>query len=178
MKFLGGYRGRVGALEHSVADEAIVERQIGRPARGQWTVARRCHLGLPMVIENHPRLDDGTPFPTLYWLTCPILSARAARLEASGVMADLTELLGRDAALMQRFEAAVRDYRALRDKRAVLDPDSAVPGGGPDRVKCLHAHLGHELAAPPNPIGALTLAATGWPDCRLPCVTQPGKEAG
>ena len=123
-----------------------------------------------MVIENAPRLDDGSPFPTLFWLTCPILVKRASRLESNGAMALITERLSTDGRLKERFAAAIARYRDRRAEIETIEDAGAPPGGGPDRVKCLHAHLAHELADPTNPIGALTLAATGWPDCAAPCV--------
>ena len=127
-----------------------------------------------MVIENYPRLDDGSPFPTTFWLTCPILVKRASRLEATGTMAAMTETLSSDDGLRERLSAAVQRYRERRDAHLVIVESGGPPGGGPDRVKCLHAHLAHELADPPNPIGALTLAATEWPDCVAPCVAVEG----
>ena len=123
-----------------------------------------------MVVESHPLMEDGSPFPTTFWLTCPILVKRASRLEATGTMAEMTETLGRDEGLRGRLAEAVDRYRARRDSHLVIKESGGPPGGGPDRVKCLHAHVAHELADPPNPIGARTLAATGWPDCVLPCV--------
>jgi hypothetical protein len=128
-----------------------------------------------MVIENHPRLDDGTPFPTLFWLTCPILVKRTGTLEAEGAMAAMNEELARDAALRARVQDDVGRYARRRDQLARLN-DPGVPGGGPDRVKCLHAHVAHELADPPNSIGARALTHTGWPDCVLPCI--PSSEGG
>lgn len=125
-----------------------------------------------MVIENHPRLEDGSPFPTLYWLTCPILIKRASTLESEGWMEQMNERLGRDETLQDRLAAAIAAYSEARDRHAVLDPPPAPPGGGPARVKCLHAHTAHQLVAP-NPIGALVLSQTGFPDCRLPCVEVP-----
>ncbi|MDQ4125877.1 MAG: DUF501 domain-containing protein [Actinomycetota bacterium] len=121
------------------------------------------------MIESHPLMEDGSPFPTTFWLTCPILVKRASRLEAAGVMAEMTERLGRDGLLQDRLARAVDRYRERRDAHLVIKESGGPPGGGPDRVKCLHAHLAHELADPPNPIGALTLAATEWPDCIEPC---------
>jgi uncharacterized protein len=156
-------------LQHSQQDEAIVQVQLGRPVRGTWAVARRCHLGVPMVIENHPRLDDGSPFPTLFWLTCPLLTKRASRLESDGEMVLINESLVSDTGLRDRFTGALTRYESRRDGHERLD-GAASPGGGPDRVKCLHAHLAHQLADPPNPVGAKTLARTGWPDCVAPCV--------
>lgn len=149
-------------------DRAVVEAQLGRSLRGRWRVARRCHLGLPMAIETHPRLEDGTPFPTLFWLTCPLLVKRASRLESGGYMTELTDRLGADQGFRDRLVAAMDRYSSRRDAHAVIA--SAQPGGGPERVKCLHAHLAHELGDGPNPVGGATLAQTGWPDCVEGCV--------
>lgn len=143
-----------------------------RSIRGQWAVARRCHLGIPMTIENHPRMPDGSPFPTLYWLTCPILLRRASTLESGGWMSVLSDRLKRDAPLRARLESALDRYRARRDRHERIEESGGPPGGGPERVKCLHAHLAHELAESGNPIGSLTLAETGFPDCAGPCVPQ------
>jgi hypothetical protein len=157
-------------LTHSEDDAHIVETQLGRPLRGRWAVARRCHLDLPMVVENHPRLDDGSPFPTLFWLTCPLLHRRVSRLEGGGGMAAMTRRLAVDDDLRARLEDSLIRYRARRDDHEVVEDSGAPPGGGPRRVKCLHAHTAHELADPPNPAGAIALAVAGFPDCALPCV--------
>jgi hypothetical protein len=156
--------------EASAGDRALVEAQVGRPLRGNWHVARRCHLDVPMVIETHPRLEDGTPFPTLFWLTCPLLVKRASHLEAEGFMSALTERLATDGRLSDRVKSAADRYVSRRNELAPTE--GAQPGGGADRIKCLHAHLAHELVDPPNPVGAATLARAGWPDCRLPCVDE------
>ena len=158
-------------LQHSQRDEQVVGAQLGRPPRGRWAVARRCHLHVPMVIENHPRLDDGAPFPTTFWLTCPLLVKRAGRLEAAGWMRAVNRRLDEDDALRARLRGALESYRRRRDGHEDIG-DVAPPGGGPERVKCLHAHLAHELADGPNAVGALTLAATGFPDCVRPCVAS------
>jgi uncharacterized protein len=154
--------------EPAAADRTRVEAQLGRPLRGEWRVARRCHLGVPMVVETFPRLEDGTPFPTLFWLTCPLLVKRASNLEAGGFMSELTQRLSEDEPFRERQQRAVDRYVRRRDELAPTG--GAQPGGGSDRVKCLHAHLAHELADAPNPVGAATLARTGWPDCRVECV--------
>lgn len=122
-----------------------------------------------MVIENHPVLEDGTPFPTLYWLTCPILNKRVGTIESAGVMAALSDRLNSDPDLKARLSDAIDDYRDARDAHGRIDDSGAPPGGGPDRVKCLHAHVAHELVGGTNPIGALTLSMVGWPDCIAPC---------
>ncbi|MGI8775735.1 MAG: DUF501 domain-containing protein [Actinomycetota bacterium] len=158
------------ALEHSAADEAVVSAQLGRSLRGRWSVARRCHLGVPMAIENHPVLEDGAPFPTLYWLTCPLLLKRVSGLESRGDMAELNRRLAGDASLSARLTGSLERLQSRRDQHAVIEDAGAPPGGGPDKVKCLHAHVAQELAQPGNPVGALTLSGTGWPDCRQACI--------
>jgi hypothetical protein len=162
-----------GPLKHTNQDEYVVAAQLGRPTRGRWAVARRCHLGVPMVIENAPRLEDGSPFPTLFWLTCPILAKRVSKLESDGRMAEMTGRL-RDHGLRARLDDAIERYVTRRDGHEVLTDAGAPPGGGPDRVKCLHAHVAHELADGPNPVGAATMAEAGWPDCIAPCVSPEG----
>lgn len=123
-----------------------------------------------MVIETHPQGEGGEPFPTLYWLTCPVLAKRVSALESEGAMADLNERLSSDPGLKTRLSDAIERYIGARDERAVIADAGSPPGGGPDRVKCLHAHVAHELVDASNPVGALTLGATGWPDCIDGCV--------
>ena len=160
----------MSTLTHDPRDQALVEAQLQRPLNSAWRVARRCHLGVPMAIENHPYMEDGTPFPTLYWLTCPVLVKRASQLEGQGWMADLNDRLTEDESLRARLKTALTRLIARREQHAHLVDSGAPPGGGPDKVKCLHAHLAHELSDSPNPVGSLTLSTVGWPDCRVPCV--------
>ena len=145
-------------------DEAVVAAQLGRPPRGAFTAAHRCGCGLPDVIATAPRLADGSPFPTLYYLTCPRANAAVSRLEASGMMARLTASLATDPDLAGRYAVAHADYLRRRDALGVL-PTRESAGGMPTRVKCLHALVAHSLAVGPgvNPIGDLALAELpGW----------------
>jgi len=133
---------------------------------------------VPTVIENHPVLEDGSPFPTLYWLTCPMLNKRVSRLESDGAMTALAKRLGRDPSLRARFASALERYRARRETHASIEESGGPPGGGPERVKCLHAHVAHELAGGANPVGSLALAVTTWPDCIAPCVQAEREPVG
>jgi uncharacterized protein len=152
------------------ADAEVVARQLGRRPRGLLAVAHRCSCGLPDVVTTAPRLEDGTPFPTLYYLTCPRASSAVGRLEASGMMRELTGRLSSEAGFAERYRAAHRDYLRRRDAVAVL-PGSPGVGGMPDRVKCLHAHVAHELAVPgANPVGRLALDALPDWGSAGPCV--------
>ena len=122
-----------------------------------------------MVIESYPRMPDGAPFPTLFWLTCPVLVKRVSKLEGEGWMASLNGRLQRDRDLVDRLSEDVTRYRVRRDAHEPVEGGGGPPGGGPERVKCLHAHVAHELADPPNAAGALALVASGYPDCLEPC---------
>jgi hypothetical protein len=162
----------------SAADAAVVAQQLGRPPRGLLAVAHRCPCGLPDVVQTAPRLDDGTPFPTLFYLTCPRAVAAVSRLEASGLMRTMTERIASEPVLRQACLSAHRDYLASRDAAAraagvePLPPGTPTAGGMPDRVKCLHALAAHELARPgANPLGREAAAAAGDWWLAGPCVT-------
>jgi len=161
----------------SAADVQAVTLQLGRVPRGLLGVAHRCPCGLPDVVETAPRLPDGTPFPTLYYLTCPRAVAAVSRLEAGGLMREMTQRLADDPDLREACEAAHRDYLARRDEAArasgvePLPPGTPSAGGMPDRVKCLHALVAHELAAPgTSPLGREALLAAGDWWLAGPCV--------
>lgn len=143
------------------ADLDAVSAQLGRPARGVVAVAARTLDGEPAVVTTAPRLDDGTPFPTTYYLSHPLLVAAMSRLEAAGRMRALGALLEQDPALAEAYRAAHGSYLADRDAIAVVPELAGVSAGGmPTRVKCLHALAAHALARGPgvNPIGDLALA--------------------
>ena len=159
-------------------ERAVVARQLGRPPRALVGVAHRCPCGQPDVVETAPRLEDGTPFPTLYYLTCPRATAAASRLESAGRMREWQDELATDPELAAAYRAAHDSFLATRDSRDVL-PTRASAGGMPDRVKCLHALAGHALAAGPgvNPIGDRAVAEMGewWAagPCAQPSPTDP-----
>ncbi|HEU5486534.1 MAG TPA: DUF501 domain-containing protein [Microlunatus sp.] len=156
-------------------DEAVVAEQLQRPPRGVLGIAARCPVGHPSVVATMPRLPDGTPFPTTFYLTCPRAVAACSTLEASGLMTELTSRLATEPELAAAYETAHRAYLAARealaaDGGAVAEIAAVSAGGMPTRVKCLHALLGHTLAAGPgvNPVGDLTfeLITQRWP---FPC---------
>jgi uncharacterized protein len=144
----------------TTADSDILREQLGRPLRGVRAVAHRCGSGHPTVVETEPRLPDGTPFPTLFYLTCPRAVAAASTLESVGVMAEMTEMLAADAALAETYRAAHDDYLARRERIGHVEEIAGVSGGGmPSRVKCLHVLAAHSLAVGRgiNPLGDATL---------------------
>ncbi|WP_027341689.1 DUF501 domain-containing protein [Hamadaea tsunoensis] len=142
--------------EATAEDLEVVGRQLGRPPRGTRAVAHRCPCGNPDVVEVAPRLPDGTPFPTLYYLTCPRATAACSRLESAGLMKEQQARLAEDPELADAYRRAHEDYLSRREAVGHVEEVAGVSAGGmPDRVKCLHVHLAHALAAGPgvNPFG-------------------------
>jgi len=155
------------------ADRSAVEAQLGRPPRGARAVAHRRPCGLPDAVQTNPRLPDGTPFPTLYYLTCPRAASAVSTLESGGLMKRMNARLAEDPALAGRYRAAHESYLSRREELAAVAEISGVSAGGmPGRVKCLHVHLAHRLAEGPgvNPFGDETydLVAPWWTEG--PCV--------
>ena len=142
------------------------------------SVAHRCGCGLPDVVETRPRLDDGSPFPTLYYLTCPRAASAIGTLESSGLMREMTDRLATDADLAARYRAAADDYVARRDAHEVLEGVPA-QGGMPVRVKCLHVLVAHALAVGEgvNPFGDEALAQLPDWSSRGPCVDPDDPDA-
>ena len=150
-------------------DHSAVREQIGRDPRGTWSVSKRCGCGLPQVIETEPLLDDGTPFPTMWWLTCRQLVKAVSKLESEGWMARMNGLLAQDEALRDDMDAALASYNRSRDDIKVIESPNH-PGGWPGKVKCLHAHVAHQLMTGDNPVGEAALRELGWSDPQERCV--------
>lgn len=149
-----------------MTDRQLVTEQLGREPRGMRSVAARCPSGHPAAVLTSPRLPDGTPFPTLYYLTCPKLCSLVGKLEASGLMRTMTDRLETEPDLAEAYLRAHESYLARRDAIESLGTQ-VTAGGMPNRVKCLHVHLAHTLAVGEgvNPIGDETLALVreSWP---------------
>lgn len=159
-------------------DPRTVEVQIGRPLRAASVVVVRCHLDLPVVVSVPPLLDDGTPFPTRYWLTCPLAVTRIGRLEASGGVKRMEAKADADPDFGRALEEAHARYAAERDR---LLPSGASPrpeggvGGSRRGVKCLHAHYADTAAGNDNPVGELVAGWIDPLDCVVPCVIDGEK---
>lgn len=156
-------------------DRQVIETQIGRGLRAPSEVVARCHLGLPVVVRVPPHLDDRTPFPTLYWLTCPLASTRIGRLEGAGGVKRMEAKAGADPAFADALEKAHRSYEGERDE-LVTDDAAPRPTGGVagtrEGVKCLHAHYAHHAAGGDNPVGSLVADWIGPLDCEVRCVVD------
>lgn len=161
------------------SDKEIIEIQLKRKVRSHIDIRSRCHLDLPVVTFVPPNLDDGTPFPTTYWLTCPLLVQRVSSLEASGMVKVFDKIIQKKGNYRTLWEKRQRTYE---EERRLLEVDSDhIPpeggvGGTSDHIKCLHAHLADHLATRKNPIGQTIESLIGGTDCNVPCVeTRDGK---
>jgi hypothetical protein len=128
------------------------------------------------VTDVPPILDDGTPFPTTHWLTCPLAVTRISRLEADGGVKDAAELIASDPDVAAAWEGAMERYRSARDAMVPPDWTGPTPTGGiagsKGGVKCLHAQYGDTAAGNPNPIGEIVAERIEPLGCTVPCVVE------
>lgn len=154
-------------------DIRLVSAQLGRPARDVIGIPARCVCGAPTVVATAPRLADGTPFPTLYYLTHPAATAAISELEATQVMNEFSQVLAEDEGMQTAYLLAHESYIADRESILVVPELEGISAGGmPVRVKCLHALAGHALSVGPgiNPIGDLALARCAWTPTVCQCL--------
>lgn len=146
--------------EVTQADIEALGQQLGRVPRGVVAIAARCVCGRPAVVQTAPRLDDGSPFPTTFYLTLPGAVYGCSALEATHYMDELNQRLAEDEQLAAAYAQAHQAYLAEREKLGHVDEIDGISAGGmPTRVKCLHALVGHSLAAGAgvNPIGDIAI---------------------
>lgn len=158
-------------------DEAVIEAQLGRPPRSIHAIGHRCPCGNPDVVATEPRLDDGTPFPTTFYLTCPRAASMIGTLEASGLMKEMSDRLEEDPELAEAYQRAHESYLAYREEIAEVPEIHGVSAGGmPTRVKCLHVLAGQSLAQGRgvNPLGDEVLDLLGEFWAAGPCVSVEG----
>jgi hypothetical protein len=161
-------------------EHEVVAVQLERPLRAPVDVMVRCPLNLPVVVAVPPLLDDGTPFPTRYWLTCPLATMRVGRIESAGGVKAMERWVDSDSEVESRFLAAGVRYAAERDR---LLPDDAVHrptggvGGSRRGVKCLHAHYADHAVGNDNPVGEMVAPWVEPLDCAVGCVDAAGSGA-
>jgi len=160
-------------------DLAVIEAQLGRPPRAVHDVGHRCPCGNPDVVETEPRLEDGTPFPTTFYLTCPRAASLIGTLEATGLMKEMSDRLEADPDLAQAYRRAHESYLSFRESIGQVPEISGVSAGGmPTRVKCLHVLAAQALAQGRgvNPLGdeVLDLLGDFWAAGR--CATAGSTE--
>ena len=157
-------------------DGSVVSIQIGRPPRSKIDVVARCHLGLPVVIAVPPLLEDGTPFPTTYWLCCPLAVRRVSRLESAGGIAEAEAKARSDREFGALLEEAGLRYATERDALLPTSYEGPRPSGGVGGarhgVKCLHAHYADHAAGNDNPVGGWVAGTVEPLNCIVGCVVE------
>lgn len=163
-------------------DAEVVATQIERSLRAAVDVSVRCHLDLPVVIDVPPLLDDGTPFPTRYWLSCPLAVKRIAQIESDGGVREAEQWLAEAPERAGRMQAAHDRYARGRDALVPVDHPGPRPGGGvagipagSPGVKCLHAHYADSATGNDNPVGEKVASKIEPLDCSVPCVIDGGE---
>jgi len=160
-------------------DEAVIEAQLGRPPRSIHGIGHRCPCGNPDVVATEPRLENGTPFPTTFYLTCPRAASMIGTLEASGLMKEMSERLESDEELAAAYRRAHEAYLEYREAIAEVPEIHGVSAGGmPTRVKCLHVLAGQSLAQGRgvNPLGDEVLDLLGEFWASGPCADPDGTD--
>ena len=165
----------------AAGDLAVVEAQLGRPPRAVHGVAHRCPCGNPDVVATEPQLEDGTPFPTTFYLTCPRATSSIGRLEAAGLMREMAQRLADDERLASAYRDAHAAYLSYRQGIGDVPEIAGVSAGGmPDRVKCLHVLAAQSLAQGRgvNPLGDEVLDLLGEFWATGPCVARAAAPDG
>ena len=158
----------------------IVETQLNRSIRSNVEVVSSCHYNLPAVIKVPSNLDDGTPFPTSYWLTCPMYNKKVGSLESQGLIKELDKQLNENKDLNKQWTERQKSYeeernRENKNKENLINPTGGV-GGAKESIKCLHSHLADELATNKNIIGKIVLESVGGFNCEEPCIDENYKK--
>ncbi|CAM3426709.1 DUF501 domain-containing protein [Nocardioides dubius] len=154
-------------------DVDAIQAQLGREPRGIHEIGHRCPCGNPDVVTTEPRLPNGTPFPTTFYLTCPRAASKIGTLEASGLMKEMQDRLGTDPELAAAYQKAHEAYLAARTEIGQVEEIEGISAGGmPNRVKCLHVLAGQSLAQGRgvNPLGDEVLDLLGEWWASGPCV--------
>ena len=156
-------------------NKQVVEIQLGRKLRSSANVVTTCHFNLPVVIKVPPNLDDGTPFPTTYWLSCPMYNKKVGSLESTGLIKELDKQIQKDKNLGNQWSQRQRSYEEERtqqiDGETKIHPYGGV-GGARESIKCLHSHLADQLATGKNIVGQIVEELVGGFNCQVPCIDE------
>jgi hypothetical protein len=147
-----------------VDDLAVIERQLGRPPRGVVAVAARCPYGRPAVVRQRSYLENGEPFPTTYYLTCPAAVTAVSALEDAGGVDRYERLVASDQTAAAWYRWGAERQRQIREPAVdMLDGGASLDTGiagcrDAGAVKCLHAHAAFAMAEPAYELGLAILA--------------------
>ena len=161
------------------SEKKIVEIQLKRNLRSEISVLTKCHFGLPVAIGIPKNLNDGTPFPTMYWLSCPMFVKKVSKLESHGLIKELDQQLKKNRKLFRSWKRRQKSYEKERNRKyftlkGLISPSGGV-GGTTKSIKCLHSHLADELVTGKNVIGKIVLENIGSCNCKEPCIVDGNK---
>ena len=161
------------------SEKQIVEIQLNRNLRSEIKVAVKCHFDLPVVVDVPKNLDDGTPFPTMFWLTCPMYIKKVSTLESHGMVKELDKQLNSNKKLRKLWSKRQKSYEKERNRKYKSVNNTVSPiggvGGAVNSIKCLHSHLADELVTGKNIVGQIVLENVGGCNCNEPCVVEGTK---
>jgi len=161
------------------SEKQVVEVQLNRNLRSDIKVAAKCHFDLPVVVDVPKNLDDGTPFPTMFWLTCPMYIKKVSTLESHGMVKELDNQLTNNNILNKLWSKRQKSYEKERNKKYKNTKNNISPSGGVggtlNSIKCLHSHLADELVTGKNIVGQIVLENVGGCNCLEPCVVDGNK---
>ena len=142
-------------------DRAVIAGELGRQPHDLTGIAARCPFGYPAVVETAPILSDGTPNPTLLYLSCPAVATAVSRVESGGAVRRMRTACRREGPLRRLLLEITGLYRERRSDLAGDGSDTTAQtarlgagiGGpeGPEVASCLHAYA-----------AALLAVETGW----------------
>ncbi len=144
-----------------------VEMLLGRTPAGAFSVVAYGPSRKPLVLHNAPFLRDGTPMPTSYWLLSSELFREVGRLESAGGVREAERELDPAVVAGTHSRAALERVADVEwfHRSYPLVSTRGVPSGGVGGtrrgVKCLHAHVAHELAGRDDVVGRWALARIG-----------------
>jgi hypothetical protein len=141
-----------GISLESTSDQKAVSRQLGYLPPNFVKVSARNGNGSPVAIKTYPldggaprrqakaalslaesmSVSVGTPFPTLYWLTCPSIAKAIAKMERNGYVGMLEDRLKADSTMTDQLFSCHKEYArerweclSLDDKNLLTQTDSS-----------------------------------------------------
>jgi hypothetical protein len=121
------------------SDQEAIRRQLGYLPPNFLAVSARNGNGSPVAIKTYPldggaprrqakaarslseSISVGTPFPTLYWLTCPSIAKAIAKIERNGYVGMLEDRLKADSLMTEQLFCCHKEYARERWECLSLD---------------------------------------------------------
>ena len=150
-------------MESSSPEKKVVSLQLARELKNDFSTVRSCKWGYPQVIRSK-LIQGGKPFPTLFWLTCPLLRRLVSTMESNGLIQKFEDRIEKEESYRERYLKAHEETVLVKRESLVgLELSewqkeklfgSGIGGiANPLKVKCLHLQLANYLGGVSNPVG-------------------------